>query len=108
MPTRGILERALRELQDEMLLLGSMVEKAIDRAVRTLQTLDAEEARRLIADDLLINQKRFQIEEAAIQTIATQQPMASDLRAIVAILNIIVDLERMGDHAEGIAKITLL
>lgn len=108
MPTRGILERELRELQDEMLLLGSMVEKAIDRAVHTLRVLDLDEAQRLIADDLLINQKRFQIEEAAIQTIATQQPMAGDLRAIVAILNIIVDLERMGDHAEGIGKITLL
>lgn len=108
MPTRGILERELRQLEDEMLVLGSMVEKAIDRAVRTLQALDAEEARRVIADDLLINQKRFQIEELAIETIATQQPMARDLRTIVAILNIIVDLERMGDHAEGIGKITLL
>jgi phosphate transport system protein len=105
--TRAIFERELKELQDDVLLMGSMVDKQIARAVESLKQRDFEAAREIVLADLEVNQKRFRIEEQAIQLIATQQPMASDLRVIVAVLNIIVDLERMGDHAEGIAKITL-
>lgn len=105
---RGVFERELERLQDELLLLGSMVDKAIDRSVEALKRRDMEAARRIIEEDLAINRKRFEIEEKAIELIATQQPMASDLRTIVAVLNVIIDLERMADHAEGIAKINLL
>ena len=103
-----MFDRELRELQDDVLLMGSMVDKQIARAVESLKQRDFAAARAVVQADLEVNQKRFRIEEQAIQLIATQQPMASDLRVIVAVLNIIVDLERMGDHAEGIAKITLL
>ncbi|HIP96364.1 MAG TPA: phosphate signaling complex protein PhoU [Anaerolineae bacterium] len=105
---RRTFERELQHLQDEMLILGSMVEKAITDSLETLKQRDREAARQVIADDLKINRHRFDIEEACIQLMATQQPMAGDLRAIVAVLHIIVDLERMADHAEGIARITLM
>ena len=98
----------LRVLEQEVIELGSMVDKAIARSVEALGALDAEEAREIIHEDLAINKKRFDIEEQALLLIATQQPMASDLRAIAAVLNIIVDLERIGDHAEGIAKIVIM
>lgn len=105
---RQSFDRELHRLQDEMLVLGSMVEKAIIRSVEALRNRDVEAARQIVADDLKINRKRFDIEEECIQLVATQQPMASDLRVIVSVLHIIVDLERMADHAEGIAKITIM
>lgn len=108
MRTRSAFERDIHTLQEDLLLMGSMVEKQLDRAVAALKALDHEAARRVIAADREIDQKRFHIEEQAIQLIATQQPMATDLRSIVAALSIVVDLERMGDHAEGIAKIVLM
>src|SRR5712692_5156073 len=105
--TRSGFAREIQLLQDEVLLMGSMVEKQVERSMAALKTLDHEAARRVIAADNEIDHERFKIEERAIQLIATQAPMASDLRTIVAALNMIVDLERMGDHAEGIAKIVL-
>jgi phosphate transport system protein len=108
MVLRTSFHQELRALQDEVLALGSMVDKAIGRSIDALARLDHAEARRIIQDDLQINARRFAIEERAVLLIATQQPIASDLRTIVAALHIVVDLERMGDHAEGIAKIALL
>jgi phosphate transport system protein len=105
---RAAYERELKDLQDELLVMGSMVDKQIARAVESLERRDIEAARQIIRADNEIDQKRFEIEEQAILIIATQQPIASDLRVIVAVLSAIVDLERMGDHAEGIAKITCL
>lgn len=98
----------LRELQDDTLVLGSMVDSAIAEAVESLKRRDIKEAERLIAEDSLIDKKRFEIENRVITLIATQQPTAGDLRVVAAILHIITDLERMGDHAEGIAKISLM
>ena len=100
--------RALRDLQDEVLALGSMVDKAIERSIESLRRLDHQVAREIIRDDRQIDQKRFQIENHAIELIATQQPMARDLRTIVAVVNIVDELERMGDYAEGVAKIALM
>ncbi len=105
---RESFNRHLQELQDDVLVLGSMVGKAIERSMEALKKRDLELARQVIADDKIINQKRFDIEEKCIELIVTQQPMASDLRIIVAVLNIIVDLERIGDHAEGNAKIAVM
>jgi phosphate transport system protein len=105
---RESYNRHLQELQDDVLVLGSMVGKAIERSMEALKKRDLELARQVIADDKIINQKRFDIEEKCIELIVTQQPMASDLRIIVAVLNIIVDLERIGDHAEGNAKIAVM
>ncbi len=108
MLARATFDRELRELQDDVILLGSMVDKAIERAMDALKRRDIPEAQRIRQDDLLINERRYAIEEKAVTLIATQQPTARDLRRILAILHISVDLERMGDHAEGIAKIVIL
>jgi phosphate transport system protein len=105
---RTSFERHLQELQDNVLVLGSMVEKAIYRSMEALKNRDLELAKKVVADDSEIDRMRFDIEEKCIELIVTQQPVASDLRIIVAVLNIIIDLERIGDHAEGVGKITLM
>jgi len=91
-----------------MLVMASMVEKAIQRSVNALKSRDIKLAQAVVDDDFKINQQRFGIEEQCLLIITTQQPVASDLRIIAAVLNIITDLERMGDHAEGIAKIAIM
>ena len=85
-----------------------MVIAAINRSVEALKALNVDQAKRIIADDMLINKKRWDIEEKCVDLIATQQPVASDLREILAILCIVTDLERMGDYAEGIGKIVVM
>ena len=108
MQIRSQFHREIQDLQEQLLRMGSMVEKQLDRSISALRTLDHESARQVIEADNEIDRLRYQIEEHAIQLIATQQPMASDLRTLVAALNIVVDMERMGDYAEGIAKIVLM
>ena len=108
MEIRTTFHKRLREVQDDILAMGSMVEKAIDRAMEALKERKVPMAHQIIADDLKINEKRFDIEEKCIQLIATQQPMAGDLRNIICALNIISELERIGDHAEGTAKIVVM
>lgn len=105
---RIALDQGLKELHADVLTLGSMVEKSIQRSVEALRTRDASVARRVIEDDARVNALRFQIEDRALLLIATQQPLVHDLRTIAAVLNIITDLERMGDHAEGTATISLM
>jgi len=106
--TRGELERRLREIQDDMLILGSMVEKAIQKAMDSLCSRDLIVSREVVEEDNAINAKRYEIEEKCIHTMATQQPMAADLRTLVATLTITGQLERIGDHAEGIGRISLM
>ncbi len=106
--SRRGFQQALRQVNDEVLLMGSAVDKAIERSSEALKTLDQDAARQIIRDDAEINRRRFDIEERVIELMATQQPMAGDLRLLVSVLNIITDLERIGDHAEGNAKIVLL
>jgi phosphate transport system protein len=105
---RESFERHLHELQDDVLILGSMVEKAISRSIEALKKRDLELARQVIATDRQIDLKRYEIEAKCTELIVTQQPVASDLRIIMAVLYIIVDLERIADHAGGIAKIAIL
>jgi len=106
--TREAYHKALKELENELLTLGEMVAKAVKDSIEALKKRDFEMSKEIVKNDLLINKKRFEIEEKCLQLIATQQPMAIDLRTIAAILSIITDLERIGDHAEGNAKINLL
>ena len=106
--TRTVLERQLSGIQEEMLIMADMVEAAIQRSIQALKSRDLDLAKQIIADDIKINRKRYDTEERCLELIATQQPLASDLRTVVAILHMIVDLERMGDHAEGIAKIVVM
>ena len=105
---RKTFNRELQRLKDEMAVLGSMVEKALVESVSILKAQDMEGARRLGLADRKINEKRFDIESGVLVLIATQQPMASDLRTLAAILEIVTELERIGDYAKGISKITLM
>lgn len=105
---RSDFDRHLRALQDELLFMGSMVEKAIARALDSLKRRDLEAARQVIREDDYIDQKRFEIEDRCIDLIAMQQPLARDLRILITVLHVSVELERMGDYAEGIAKISLM
>ncbi len=108
METRTAFHKYLREVEDDVLAMGNMVVKAIDRAIEALKKRDLTLAHQIIADDAKINEQRFSIEDKCIGLIATQQPVASDLRIIVAVLNIVTELERIGDYAEGIAKIVIM
>lgn len=104
---REHFQQDLRDLQDEILSMGSMVDKAIEKAIGALRTRDVELARQVIQDDDILDDKRSEVERHALLLIATQQPLATDLRAIAAALSISSELERMGDYAEGIAKISI-
>ncbi|MGD2143478.1 MAG: phosphate signaling complex protein PhoU [Anaerolineae bacterium] len=105
---RQAFERDLQELQDELLTLGSMVEQAITDSVVGLKERDLDEAHRLIEQDLTLNERRYALEAKALTLIATQQPMAGDLRTIAAVLSLASELERIGDYAKGIANINLM
>lgn len=100
--------RHIKDLERDVMEMGEMVVTAINRSIEALQNRDINSANRIIADDELINKKRWDIEEKCINLIATQQPVASDLREIVAVLSIVTELERMGDYAEGIGKIVVM
>lgn len=104
---RETLNRQLRQIQDEVLLLGSMVEDAMWSAMNALRRRDIPEARQVFESDRNINDKRYAIENAVLILIATQQPMAHDLRIMAAILEVTTELERMGDYAKGIAKVVI-
>ncbi|MDQ3699651.1 MAG: phosphate signaling complex protein PhoU [Chloroflexota bacterium] len=97
----------LDEVRDQVLTLGSMVDKAIDRSIDALGSRNLGVAKKVVRDDQLINQLRFDIEQSALLLMATQQPMASDLRFLASVLHIVTDLERMGDHARSIARLTI-
>ena len=105
---RVSFERQLRHLQEELLVLGSMVEEALARSVQVLLKRDTEGAQQLIAGDQTVNERRYAIEGEALTLIATQQPMAGDLRTLAAVLEVATELERIGDYAKGIARISLM
>lgn len=102
------LDRQLGQLQQEVISLAEIVDKATMRSVEALKQRDLTESQQLVQEDDYIDQKRYEIEDRCVDLIATQQPIAGDLRAIIALLHITVELERIGDYAEGIAKISLL
>ncbi len=108
MVARKALDEKIQHLKREIVALGEMVERAMRDAVEALRTRDLAASRRIYAADQQINAKRFAIEQETLITIATQQPMAQDLRVLASILEIASELERMGDYAKGIAKINLM
>lgn len=105
---RESFAKHVMDLNKDVVNMSEMVIKATNRSIKALADSNIEEARKIINDDLLINNKRWQIEENCINLIALQQPVATDLREIIAVLNIITELERMGDYAEGIARIVIM
>ncbi|MEZ4867140.1 MAG: phosphate signaling complex protein PhoU [Caldilineaceae bacterium] len=105
MTIRERFEQQLAELRQDILQMGKMVEDELDLALRALDTLDAAMAKQVYAADEEVNKMRFATEEKCFTVIVTQQPAARDLRAVITVMNMIVDLERMGDQAKGIAKV---
>ncbi len=105
---RTIFEQELTTLQDDLLVMGSMVEKALAKAMDALRNRDMQAAREVVRDDDIIDEKQVEIEDRCIHVIATQTPVARDLRYLLAVLNIGTELERMADYAEGIGKISLM
>jgi phosphate transport system protein len=100
---RLAFDRELAEIQNELLRMSELVDRAISLSLKSLKQGDIPLARQIIEDDEKINELRFKIEEAALALIATQQPTATDLREVIAIMNVVVDIERMGDYAAGVA-----
>lgn len=104
---RAHFDQGLRAIQDDLLRMGGLLDTAVADSMRSLTERDLDLARQIVVDDAKVNAIRFKIEQDCITLIATQQPAATDLRFLVAAMNIISDLERMADHAAGIAKIVL-
>lgn len=104
---REDFERNLKLVQDEVILLSSMVEKAIFKSIDSLKRRDLESSQQVVDEDDVIDQKQEDIENTCIDLIALEAPMAGDLREIIAAMMVANELERMGDYAEGIAKISL-
>jgi len=104
---RATFDNQLKDVLDNLLVMGSMVEESIKSSVDCLKQRDLEGSKRIIQADLKINQKHFEIENQCLLLIATQQPMARDLRLLAAVFKIVIELERIGDYAKGIGKISL-
>ncbi|MBN1264789.1 MAG: phosphate signaling complex protein PhoU [Anaerolineales bacterium] len=104
---RATYDREYAAIEEDLLRIRDLVDRAIDRSILSLRNRDAVLAQEIIDEDIEINRLRFRVEEACLRLIATQQPAATDLRAVVAAMSIVVDIERMGDHAAGIAKTVL-
>ena len=102
--TRARYDQSYAAIEEDILKMGSLVQDAIRNSIESLKQRDKNLAQDVIDSDQRINDLRFKIEEACLTLIATQQPTAGDLRAVVAAMNIVVDMERMADHASGIAK----
>jgi phosphate transport system protein len=102
-----MLDRELADINERILRIGEMVDSAIARSMQALSERQAELAHQVNADDAAVNALRLEVEEACLALIARQQPAAGDLRATLAAFSIVTDLERMGDHAAGIARIVL-
>ena len=105
---RTDFDRELTTLMDELLSLGSMVQKSLLLSLDALKTRDLKLSKKVIAEDDEIDSKAVEIEEKCIDLMATQQPLAGDLRTIVTLLLVSTELERMGDYAEGIGKINIM
>jgi phosphate transport system protein len=105
--SRTQLDRELIALRDSVITLSYAVDHAIEASVQALKDQDVDACREVIKDDAQINELRFKVERDCFRLLALQQPTARDLRSIVTAIHIVVELERMGDHAEGIAKLGL-
>lgn len=104
-PSRTILDQEITNLKDNIIRLGSAADESIERAMLALQNRDISLANRVVTDDEIINQIRFDVEEKALLVLATQAPAAGDLRTVIAAIHLAVELERIGDHATGIARL---
>lgn len=105
LPQRSILDSRLNTLNEQLLKMSSLVYIAIEKSMASLYDRDLAVAAEVVAGDMVVNDLRYAVEDEALQILATQQPMATDLRQVVAAIHIAVELERIGDHASGIASL---
>ncbi len=105
---RATLDQEARAINDDLLRMQKLVDQSILRSVDSLKRRDQTVAQQVIDEDVEINDLRFKIEEACLSLIATQQPAASDLRSVIAAMHMVVEMERMADHATGIAKTVIM
>ena len=103
-----VIQNNLTELHKMLETMSEMVIESIEKSIDALIEKDIEKAKVIKKEDVLINNIRWDIEDKTITLLATHQPVASDLREIIALLNIITELERIGDYAAGIAKIVIM
>ncbi|GBF12424.1 phosphate signaling complex protein PhoU [Tepidibacillus infernus] len=104
---RKSFDQELNTLQQNLLQMGNLVEEAIEKSLESLSNLDKDLARKVVEDDVKVNEMEDQIETLAVQLVATQQPVAKDLRKIIAAIKIASSLERMADLSRDIAKVTI-
>jgi len=102
--TPTIFDLEFSEICHDLIVMSEMIIQAIDHSMIALHECNIELANEIIANDKQVNAQRFKIEEASLQLIAIRQPIAGDLRSVIAVMHIVVEMERMGDHAAGIAK----
>ena len=103
--SRTLLDQELNQLKDNIIRLASAANESIEQAMSALQTRNVAQAQQVVTHDEYINQLRYKVEEQALLVLATQAPTASDLRAVIAAIHLAVELERIGDHAAGIARL---
>ncbi len=101
-------DEQLNQLNNEMIIMGNMIEKMIQDAVDALFNQDAEEAQRIIKADVLVDQEQKKIENICFQLLIQQQPVAGDLRNITAVTKMVTDMERIGDQAADISELTIM
>jgi phosphate transport system protein len=106
--SRERFEQELSQLQEKVLELGTMAERAVRASVEALARQDLEAARRIMDGDHLINERRFDLENEILTVIATQQPMAVDLRKLASMLELVGEVERIADYAKGIANVAVM
>jgi phosphate transport system protein len=106
--TRVHFKRELLLLQEDVMQLGMLARASVTRAMQALARSDCDLANEVVAADWRINELRFEVESECYELLATEQPVAGDMRRIVSLLTITNDLERIGDHAKKIARISLL
>lgn len=105
LPSRTLLDQELNQLKDNIIRLASAANESLHKAMTALQARDVVQANQVVIHDEAINELRYEIEEQALLILATQAPAASDLRAVIAAIHLAVELERIGDHASGIARL---
>ena len=105
---RATLDQEAKAISDDLLRMQMLVDQSIVRSLDSLMRRDQSVAQQVIDEDIKVNHLRFKIEEACLSLIATQQPAAGDLRSVIAAMHMVVEMERMADHATGIAKTVIM